>query len=97
MKTELAPDAARVLAALHEESAWFRHGLTDHRIVELTGLSIDRVVAARRAARDQGLIERVSRVGETINMLTPLGVARVRVAQPSAPRVAPAVPGVLPR
>jgi hypothetical protein len=85
MKTELAPDAARVLAALHEESAWFRHGLTDHRIVELTGLSIDRVVAARRAARDQGLIERVSRVGETINMLTPLGVARAHAAREPVP------------
>ena len=80
MKPEVAPDAARVLAAMHEKSAWFRHGLTDHHIVELTGLSIDRVVAARRAAQDQGLIERVSRVGETINMLTPLGVARARVA-----------------
>jgi hypothetical protein len=86
MKPELAPDAARVLAALHEESAWFRHGLTDHRIVELTGLSIDRVVTARRAAQDQSLIERVSRVGETINILTPLGVARAHAARGPVPR-----------
>ena len=85
MKPDLAPDAARVLAALHEESAWFRHGLTDHRIVELTGLSIDRVVAARRAAQDHGLIERVSRVGETINILTPLGVARAHAARGPSP------------
>ncbi|MGH8613508.1 MAG: hypothetical protein ACREYF_16200 [Gammaproteobacteria bacterium] len=76
MHSQLATDAARVLAALHDERAWFRHGLTDHRIVELTGLAIDRVVTARWQAQHDGLIERVSRVGDTINMLTPLGVAR---------------------
>ncbi|MGH2361796.1 MAG: hypothetical protein ACRDGM_14800 [bacterium] len=76
MNHALAADAACVVAALYKERAWFRHGLTDHRIVEVTGLPVERVVAARRHAQYDGLIERISRAGETVTMLTPLGVAR---------------------
>jgi hypothetical protein len=85
MSPDLAADVARVLAALHDEGAWFRHGLTDHRIVEVAGLSIDRVVAARREAQERGLVERVSRGSEMMNLLTPLGVARVRTVHASTP------------
>jgi len=76
MSRALEIDAARVVAVLYEQRAWFRHGLTDHHIAELTGLSIECVILARRDAQADGLIEHVSRGGETVNMLTPLGVAR---------------------
>jgi hypothetical protein len=73
-----AADAADVIAALHEERAWFRHGVSDDRIVEITGLPIERVMAGRRWAEAHGLLVRVSLLGETVGMLTPLGVARAR-------------------
>lgn len=73
-----AADAADVVAALHEERAWFRHGVSDDRIIEITGLPIERVMAGRRWAEAHGLLVRVSLLGEPVSMLTPLGVARAR-------------------
>jgi hypothetical protein len=81
MHRQLAADVARVLTALHDHGAWFRHGLSDQRVAELTGLDIDRVVAARRAAEARGLAERIRRAGETVTLLTPLGVARARAVR----------------
>jgi hypothetical protein len=85
MHRNLAADVARVLAALHDEGAWFRHGLSDQRVAEITGFDIDRVVTARRAAQGRGLVERVGRGSDTVTMLTPLGVARARAARPTVP------------
>lgn len=73
-----AVDIARVMAALNYEGTWFRHGLTDHRLAEITGLSIYRVGTARREAQEQGLAVRVNRGKELINILTSRGVARAR-------------------
>lgn len=84
MHRQLAADVARVLAALHDEGAWFRHGLSDQRLVDLTDLHIDRVVTARRAAQTRGLVDRAGRGGEVVTMLTPLGVARARAMRPAA-------------
>ena len=84
MHRNLAADVARVLAALHAEGAWFRHGLSDQRVAEIAGFNIDRTVTARRAAQERGLVERVGRGGDTVTMLTPLGVARARAARPTA-------------
>ena len=58
MSRNLAADVARVLAALHESKAWFRHGVSDERLCELTGLTLQRVIAARRDAAAHGFIER---------------------------------------
>jgi hypothetical protein len=79
MSRNLAADVARVLAALHESKAWFRHGVSDERLCELTGLTLDRVIAARRAAATRGYIERQGIGSEhAVTMLTPVGVARAR-------------------
>jgi hypothetical protein len=79
MSGALAADVARVLAALHESKAWFRHGLSDERLCELTGLTPERVIAARRDALARGYIERRG-IGSNnvVTMLTPVGVARAR-------------------
>ena len=83
MSDDLTPDVARVLTALHGAGAWFRHGLTDQRIVELTGLSTARVLAACRAAAADGLIERRTGGGnQRITLLTTMGVARTRPDRP---------------
>ena len=83
MSDNLAADVARVLTALHEAGAWFRHGLTDQRIGELTGLSTTRVLAACRAAEADGLIERRKGAGDQrITLLTTIGVARTRPDRP---------------
>jgi hypothetical protein len=79
MPDRLAADVARVLAALHDAKAWFRTGLTDDRLCELTQLPLPAVIAARREAAMQGLVERHgTSVDRMVTMLTPLGVARVR-------------------
>ncbi len=83
MNDELAADVARVLAALHDAGAWFRHGLTDDRIAELTGLPPARVLAACRAAQLDGLIERRrAAVDQSVTLLTTMGVARTRPNRP---------------
>ncbi|MGH2405202.1 MAG: hypothetical protein ACRDGN_12170 [bacterium] len=83
MSDDLAADVARVLTALHDAGAWFRTGLTDHRLVELTGLSLAEILTARRSALADGLIER-SRTGvePAVTLLTTLGVARIRPPRP---------------
>ncbi len=83
MDDSLAADVARILTALHESGAWFRHGLTDQRIAEHTGLPLARVLAACRSAQSDGLIER-RRTGTEppVTLLTPLGVARSRPDRP---------------
>lgn len=82
MPADLAADVARVLAALLEEKAWFRHGITDERLAELTGLPRQRVVRARLEAAAQGLVERQG-IGtdHAVTMLTPVGVARAQQQQ----------------
>lgn len=83
MTNTLAADVARVLTALHEAGAWFRSGLTDQRIVDLTGLPTARMLAACRAAEADGLIERRGRGGDQrMTLLTTMGVARVRPDRP---------------
>jgi hypothetical protein len=75
-------DVARVLAALLEAKAWFRYGLSDERLGELTGLSPDRVVAARRHLALEGLIERHGMGTESpLTALTPQGVAKAQTLQ----------------
>lgn len=83
MPADLAADVARVLAALLEEKAWFRHGITDERLAELTGLPRQRVVRARLEAAAQGLVERQG-IGtdHPVTMLTPVGVARAQQDNP---------------
>jgi len=83
MSDDLAADVARVLTALHDAGAWFRTGLTDHRLVELSGLPLASVLAACRSALADGLIER-SRTGvePPVTLLTTLGVARIRPSRP---------------
>jgi hypothetical protein len=82
MPADTAADVARVLAALLEEKAWFRHGLTDEHLAEVTGLPLEAVVAARLEAVAQGLVERQG-VGtdRAVTMLTPVGVARTQQQQ----------------
>lgn len=81
MPDDRAEDVARVLAALLEAKAWFRHGLTDDRLSELTGMSLDRVLAVRRQLLLEGLIERHGMGTENpVTMLTPRGVARAQLA-----------------
>ena len=84
MHRHMAADVARVLAALHDEGAWFRHGLSDQRVAEITGFDIERTVTARRAAQQRGFVERVGRRLDAVTMLTPLGVARARAARQTA-------------
>jgi len=83
MPADIAADVARVLAALLEEKAWFRHGLTDDRLAELTGLPRQLVVNARVEAAAQGLVERQG-IGtdHAVTMLTPVGVARAQQENP---------------
>ena len=83
MPADIAADVARVLAALLEEKAWFRHGLTDERLTELPGLLRQGVVAARLEAAAQGLVERRG-IGtdRAVTMLTPVGVARAQQENP---------------
>ncbi len=85
MREDLAADVARVLVALLEDKAWFRHGLSDGRLSELAGLPLDRVIHARREAETQGLVERRD-VGSdrAITLLTPMGVARAQQLHPPA-------------
>jgi hypothetical protein len=85
MNNHLAADVAHVLAALHESKAWFRHGLSDERLCELTGLPLQRVIAARRQAAARGFIERQGIGSEhVVTTLTPVGVAHVRAEQVGA-------------
>ncbi|MDI6773659.1 MAG: hypothetical protein QME77_13905 [bacterium] len=76
MGTEAAADIARLLSTLLDEKAWFRRGLTDGRLAELTGMPLHQIVIARVEAEAQGLVERQG-VGtdHAVTMLTPLGVA----------------------
>ncbi|MBI3998113.1 MAG: hypothetical protein HY355_03700 [Armatimonadetes bacterium] len=79
MSEHVAEDVARVLIALHDARAWFRHGLTDERLTEVSGLTIGAVVAARRQAESQGLIQRQGLgTKQAMTLLTPQGVARAR-------------------
>jgi hypothetical protein len=81
----VAADVARILDALAAEKAWFRHGITDDRLAELTGLPLHRVVAARVEAAAQGLVERRGiGTGRPVTILTPLGVARAQQARPQS-------------
>lgn len=78
-------DVARVLAALCEAKAWFRQGISDKRLRELTHLPMARVVAARVKAEAEGLVER-QRVGtqDAVTLLTPAGVAEAKGAPPAS-------------
>ena len=83
MREDLAADVARVLAALLEDKAWFRHGLSDGRLCELTGLPLERVIHARREAETQSLVERRgSGTDHAITLLTPMGVALAQQLHP---------------
>ncbi|MDR7519684.1 MAG: hypothetical protein QN131_13690 [Armatimonadota bacterium] len=83
MQEHIAADVARVLAALLEHKAWFRHGLTDARLCQVTGLTLTQVVAARRQAYLQGLVERHGTGAEqAVTMLTPRGVALAQKLSP---------------
>ncbi len=83
MREDLAADVARVLAALLEDKAWFRHGLSDSRLCERTGLPLERVLHARRQAEAQGLVERRDAgTDHAITLLTPVGVARAQQLHP---------------
>jgi hypothetical protein len=84
MREDLAANVARVVAALLEDKAWFRHGVSDNRLCELTGLPMHRLLLARREAEAQGLVKRRD-VGteHAVTMLTPAGVARAQRVHPS--------------
>lgn len=85
MREDLAADVARVLAALLDAKAWFRHGVTDSQLSEGTHLPLHRLVVARREAEAQGLVERQGLSSDRpIMMLTPVGVARARIMRQSA-------------
>ncbi len=85
MREDLAADVARVLAALLEDKAWFRHGVPDDRLCELTALPLHRVISARREAEALGLVERRSMgTDHAITLLTPVGVARTQQLYPSS-------------
>jgi hypothetical protein len=77
MCPDTAADIARLLSTLLDEKAWFRRGLSDGRLAELTGMSLHHVVIARMEAEAQGLVERQG-IGtdHAVTMLTPLGVAQ---------------------
>ncbi len=85
MSDILSADVARVMAALLEAKAWFRHGLTDAQLRERTGLPSSRLVVACRQAASRGLVERQGGA-QGVTRLTPLGVAR---AQRDHPELAP--------
>ncbi|MBM3469400.1 MAG: hypothetical protein FJX73_01200 [Armatimonadetes bacterium] len=76
MDPEMTADVARLLSALLDEKAWFRRGLSDGRLADLTGMPLHHAVIARVEAEAQGLVERRD-VGtdHAVTMLTPLGVA----------------------
>lgn len=83
MRPEAAADIARLLSTLIDEKAWFRHGLTDGRLVEVTGMPLHHVVRARVEAEAQGFVERQGAgTDQAITMLTPLGVAQAHGLQP---------------
>lgn len=85
MQEHIESDVQRVLAALLEAKAWFRRGLPDDRLSELTGLPLDRLIAARREAAARGLVERQGLgTDHAVTLLTPLGVARAQLLHPSA-------------
>ncbi len=85
MREDFAADVARVLAALLEDKAWFRHGLSDGRLCEFTGLPLDLVIHARREAETQGLVERRGAgTDHAITLLTPMGVALAQQLHPPA-------------
>jgi len=83
MGPDIAADVARLLSTLLDEKAWFRRGLTDGRLAELTGMPLQQVVPARVEAEAQGLVERQG-VGtdHAVTMLTPLGVAQAHGLRP---------------
>lgn len=79
MSEDLAADVARVLAALLDAKAWFRHGMSDNELAERTSLSLARVSSARREAARHGLVERKDAgTDHALTMLTPVGVAHAR-------------------
>jgi hypothetical protein len=83
MREDLAADVARVLAALLEDKAWFRHGLSDGRLRELTAWPLERVIHARREAETQDLVERRDAgTDHAITLLTPMGVAVAQQLHP---------------
>lgn len=68
---------ARVLEALCEAKAWFRHGLTAREISERSGVPLRHVFAACRSALSEGYLEvnhQTSKGGLAFS-LTPRGVA----------------------
>ncbi len=83
MYPDAAADVARLLVTLLDEKAWFRHGLTDTRLAEMTGMPLRQVVVARIEAEAQGLVERQG-VGtdRAVTMLTPMGVAQAHGLRP---------------
>jgi hypothetical protein len=83
MREDLAADVARVLAVLLESKAWFRHGVSDYRLCELTGWPLHRVISTRREAEAEGLVERRGMgTDRAITLLTPVGVARAQQLGP---------------
>ncbi len=85
MYPDLAADVARLLLALLDEKAWFRHGLNDARLAELTGMSPHQVAGARAEAEALGLVERQGAgTDRAVTMLTPRGVARAQALRPRA-------------
>lgn len=83
MHPDTAADVARLLSALLDEKAWFRHGLTDARLVQMTGMPLRQVVAARIEAEAQGLVERQGAgTDRAVTMLTPMGVAHAHGLRP---------------
>lgn len=83
MGPDMAADIARLLSTMLDEKAWFRRGLTDGRLAELTGMPLHHVVIARIEAQALGLVERQG-IGtdHAVTMLTPLGVAQAHGLQP---------------
>lgn len=83
MRPDKAADIELLLSCLLDEKAWFRRGLTDERLAELTGMPPQDIVSARIEAQAQGLIERQDvGTGRAITMLTPRGVAEAHGLRP---------------
>jgi hypothetical protein len=70
--------AERIVAALLDQQAWFRHALTHGEIQTLTGLNDLEVSRGCWHGRMHGLLNFEQSTGQVRYTLTPLGVAIAR-------------------
>jgi hypothetical protein len=89
--------AERIVVALLDQQAWFRHALSHGEIATITGLNDLQVSRGCWHGRLHGLLSFQQDTGQVRYTLTPLGVAiaRRRKSEPDALPASPTPSGVV--